>query len=60
MRVLIDIKESESIGLGHLAETQGRSRKNYIEFILKQHLNEALKTIPKAVKNEMLEADKNQ
>jgi len=58
MKVLIDIKESESLGLGYLAGIEGRTRKNFIEQLLRKHLAENMDLIPKATRREMSDADK--
>ena len=40
MKIIIDITEAEALGLGYLAGVDCRSRKNYLETILKKHLVE--------------------
>jgi hypothetical protein len=57
MKIIIDIKESESLGLGYLAGIDGRNRKNFIEQVLKKHLHENMDMIPKATRRDMNNAD---
>jgi len=38
MKVIIEITEAQALGLGYLAGIDCRSRKNYIETMLKRHL----------------------
>ena len=57
MKVIIDIKESESLGLGYLAGIEGRTRKNFIEQVLRKHLAENMDLIPKATRRQMSNAD---
>lgn len=40
MKILIEITEAEALGLGYLAGVDCRSRKNYLETILRKHLVE--------------------
>ena len=40
MKIIIDITEAEALGLSYLAGVDCRSRKNYLETILKKHLVE--------------------
>jgi hypothetical protein len=38
MKIIIEITEAQALGLGYLAGIDCRSRKNYIETMLKRHL----------------------
>ena len=57
MKVIIDLKESESLGLCYLAGIDGRTRKNFMEQVLRKHLHENMDLIPKATRRQMINVD---
>jgi len=55
MKIIIEINEAQALGLGYLAGIDCRSRKNYIENLLKRHLYENEDLIDAATIEKMIE-----
>jgi hypothetical protein len=55
MKIIIEITEAQALGLGYLAGIDCRSRKNYIENVLKRHLYENEDLIEEATIKKMIE-----
>jgi len=55
MKIIIEITEAQALGLGYLAGIDCRSRKNYIENLLKRHLYENEDLIDAATIEKMIE-----